>query len=230
MLQKPTTYQRKLLKKYKENLSLSEKLFDLSVGTLLGDTSIQSGDGGKSYRLKFQQSDRLHRDYLWHLHSEYHDFVLSKTPFFYSKRQMWSFQTLSHKEFRRLAEIFVLDQKGVLCPKHIKPDFVENFLTARGLAYWFMDYGGKLCYNKDYPRKGLTLNTHGFPLDQVDILCKGLEKSFDLDCWYKQNKNRWIIAISGRSHQKMYDLIGKYLIPSMRYKMGEGYDSRKESL
>jgi hypothetical protein len=45
MLQKPTTYQRKLLKKYKENLSLSEKLFDLSVGTLLGllgDTSIQT--------------------------------------------------------------------------------------------------------------------------------------------------------------------------------------------
>jgi hypothetical protein len=225
MLQKPTKFQRNLLQKYKETLSLSKKLFDLSVGTLLGDTSIQSQDGGKSFRLKFQQSDRLHRDYLWHLHSEYHDFVLSKTPFFHRERQMWSFQTLSHSEFRRLAEIFVLDHRGVLCAKHIKPDFVENFLTARGLAYWFMDDGGKLCYNRKYPRKGLTLNTHRFPLEGVETLCKGLEKSFGLDCWCKQNKKRWIIAISGHSHQKMYDLIGNYLIPSMRYKMERADDS-----
>lgn len=80
---------------------------------------------------------------------------------------MWSFQTISHSDFTRLADIFLRDSQGNLCHKHIKPHFVEHFLTPRALAYWIMDDGGRSSYNKDYERKGFALNTHGFPKDQV---------------------------------------------------------------
>lgn len=67
-MKKPTANQKKLLNEYKK--TLSKTLFEISVGTLLGDASIQSQDGGKTYRLKFQQSENLHRDYLFHLHQQ----------------------------------------------------------------------------------------------------------------------------------------------------------------
>lgn len=217
-MNKPTATQRKLLNQYKQTISLSPLLFEISLGTLLGDVSIQTQNQGKSYRLKFQQSENLHGDYLHHLHDQFHDWVLSP-PYYNKKRNMWSFQTFSHSDFNRLADIFVFDSQGNLCKKHSKPDFVERYLTPRAFAYWIMDDGGKSSYNKDYERKGFALNTHSFPKDQVEILCKGLQTRYGLNCWLKPNKNKWIIVISGHDHEKMMDLISEFIIPSMYHKI-----------
>jgi hypothetical protein len=217
-MEKPTKQQRKLLKHYKKTLTLTRPLFEISIGVLLGDASIQTQDGGKTYRLKFTQSQNKHSDYLRHLHSQFHDWVLSD-PALDNERHMLNFQTLSHSEFTKLAEIFVLDSQGKLCKKHIKPLFVENYLTPRAFAYWIMDDGGKSCYNKDYQRKGFALNTHGFPKEEVEILCQGLRTRYSLDCWLKLNKKKWIIVISGHDYQKIMDLIGNFLIPSMYHKI-----------
>lgn len=54
-MQKPTARQRKLLIEYKKTLSLYQELFEIGIGTLLGDASIQTQDQGKPYRLKFSQ-------------------------------------------------------------------------------------------------------------------------------------------------------------------------------
>lgn len=217
-MKKPTANQKKLLNEYKKTLSLSESLFEISVGTLLGDASIQTQDGGKTYRLKFQQSENLHRDYLFHLHEQFHDWVLSP-PHFNEQRNMWSFQTLSHSEFQKLAQLFVLDSHGKKCRKHIKPDLIEHYLTPKGFAYWIMDDGGRACYNRDYERKGFALNTHSFAKSQVEMLRQGLETRYGLDCWLRANKNKWVIVISGYHHEKVMDLIGEYLIPSMYHKI-----------
>lgn len=217
-MKKPTANQKKLLNEYKKTLSLSESLFEISVGTLLGDASIQTQDGGKTYRLKFQQSEHLHRDYLFHLHEQFHDWVLSP-PHFNEKRNMWSFQTLSHSEFQKLAQLFVLDSHGKKCQKHIKPDLIQHYLTPKGFAYWIMDDGGRACYNRDYERKGFALNTHSFAKSQVERLRQGLETRYGLDCWLRPNKNKWVIVISGYHHEKVMDLIGNYLIPSMYHKI-----------
>ena len=217
-MRKPTANQRKLLNEYKQTLSLSKTLFDLSIGTLLGDASLQTQDGGKTYRLKFQQSDNLHREYLFHLHEQFHDWVLSP-PCFNEKRNMWSFQTISHNDFTELANIFYLDSQGNRCKKHIKPFFVEHYLTPMSLAYWIMDDGGRSCYNQDYPRKGIALNTHGFSKQQVEILCQGLQNRYGFHCWLKLNKNKWIIVISGHDHSKIMKKIEKFIIPSMYHKI-----------
>lgn len=218
VMTKPTINQRKLVQEYKNTLTLKHHLFELSIGVLLGDASIQTQDGGKTYRLKFSQSQNKHAEYLHHLHNQFHEWVLSD-PFFDEKRKMLNFQTISHKDFKKLAEIFVLNDQEKLCKKHIKPLFVENYLTPRAFAYWIMDDGGRSSYNIDYERKGFALNTHGFPKDQVEILCQGLKTRYDLNCWLKPNKNKWIIVISGHDHEKMKNLIGEFLIPSMFHKI-----------
>lgn len=55
----------------------------------------------------------------------------------------WGFQTISHEAFKFLADLFLLDNK-----KSIPDNLIINHLTPRGLAYWYMDDGGKLDYNK----------------------------------------------------------------------------------
>jgi hypothetical protein len=135
---------RTLLRRYKQQLtSLSTSEREVAVGVMLGDASLQTQDGGKSYRLKLLQGDR-NRDYLFHLSTVFERFVLSppspqnrcsKTTG--KEVKAWRSQTISHKAFNVLAKIF-LDEKG---RKRITPDLV---LTDRVLAYWLMDDGGEI--------------------------------------------------------------------------------------
>ena len=223
-MRKPLSTQRKQLELYKQTLVLSQSLFDIAVGGLLGDVTLQTQDGGKSYRLKFQQAEKLHRDYLLHLHRLFQDWTLSE-PFFDPERQMWSFQTISHSEFTKLARLFVLDENGKICKKHIKPYLVEKYLTPLGFAYWFMDDGGKSSYKKDYVRKGFTFNTQGFRKQEVELLCHGLQTKWDLECWPKPNKKGYVLVISAKSYDKMMNLLGNFIIPSMRHKLPYGNKS-----
>ena len=58
-----------------------------------------------------------------------------------------------------MAELFLLDKGG---KKGISENLVLDHLTPRGLAYWFMDDGGKLDYNKNSKNRSVVLNTHSF--------------------------------------------------------------------
>ena len=69
----------------------------------------------------------------------------------------WGFQTLSHNAFNPLAELFIINNK-----KGFSDSLIKNELTDRGLAYWFMDDGGKLDYNKNSINKSIVLNTQSF--------------------------------------------------------------------
>jgi hypothetical protein len=78
-----------------------------------------------------------------------------------------------------------------------------------------MDDGGLLSYNKDYTRKGLVFNTHGFNLSKVEIL------SQNLNTWVKTNKNKFIIAVSGQKFHEIRNLIYPHIIESMTRRFAE---------
>jgi hypothetical protein len=82
-----------------------------------------------------------------------------------------------------------------------------------------MDDGGKSCYNREYERRGFVLNTQGFTVSDVEILCHGLTSKYGLKCWPKANKKGFIIVISGDSYKLMMSLIDDFIIPSMRHKL-----------
>ena len=215
----------KLLDEYKRQLvSLTPHQFQVALGVMLGDGSLQSQDNGKTYRLKFEQGDN-HRDYIHHLYDVFSDWSL--TP---PKRQerrnkkgnlviTWTFQTLSHVALSPLAEIFFLRKDTVTgrWRKGIGEDFVEKHMTTVVLAYWFMDDGGKMDYGKN-SGKGIVFNTHGFEEREVELLSSGLRVKYDLDCWVKRNKNKPIVAISGRDYERVLALIENLVIPSLRDK------------
>ena len=216
---------KKLLKDYKQQLvSLTDQEFQAALGVMLGDASLQSQDNEKTYRLKFEQGGE-HKDYMDHLYNLFYNWSLSP-PREQARINAngntvvsWTFQTFSHTAFVPLADIFFrrknVESNNVI--KSIGDNFVKNHVTPLVLAYWFMDDGGKMDYGKNQG-KGIVFNTHGFEKNEVEALCLSLSNKFNLECWAKRNKKKYIVAISGKSYEQVLFLIKDLVIPSLHNK------------
>ena len=58
------------------------------------------------------------------------------------------------------------------------PKNIHELLTPRGLAYWFIDDGSKLCINQ---KRYYSFATHSFPLEDQEILVEALRDNFEID-------------------------------------------------
>jgi nitrate reductase NapAB chaperone NapD len=92
-------------------------------------------------------------------------------------------------------------------------------LTARGLAFWFCDDGGKLDYNKNSKNKSVVLNTHSFSSKEVESMSKQLQTKFNLECEVRSNKGKKIIVIKSESYNTFRNIIDPFIIPEMVYKL-----------
>jgi hypothetical protein len=196
----PPTTRGPLLETYKNQLVLTPRQREIIIGTMLGDASLQTQDKGKTYRLKFEQG-LCHYPYIKHLYEEFTSWCLS--PLAKKERinansnsvVTFAFQTLSHKDLKEFADIF-LNARGK--KKVIKPNLVQDYLTEVGLAYWFMDDGGKLDYTPNLG-KGIVLHTQGFSKGEVIELSEGLKKKFNLQTKATKMKGKYVVSISGHS-------------------------------
>ena len=210
------------LKEYKDSLiELSIEQKEAIIGLMLGDASLQSQNKGKTYRIKFEWGDK-NKAYVLHVFNLFDEWLLSQP---HKKERLspkgnlivnWGFQTFSHKAFNYLAELFLLDKGG---KKGISENLVQDHLTPKGLAYWFMDDGGKLDYNKNSKNRSVVLNTHSFTDLEVENLCDQLSNKFELLCEVRSNKNKKIIVIKDTSYSRFYPLINPYLLEEMKYKL-----------
>jgi len=114
----------------------------------------------------------------------------------------WGFQTISHKAFNPLAKLFLINNK-----KGKSDSLIKNELTAKGLAYWFMDDGGKLDYNQNSKNQGIVLNTQSFSDFEVETMAFELSNKFLLECSVRANKGKKIIVISSNSYAKFREWI-----------------------
>ena len=210
------------LKEYKDSLiELSIEQKEAIIGLMLGDASLQSQNKGKTYRIKFEWGDK-NKAYVLHVFNLFDEWVLSQP---HKKERLspkgnlvinWGFQTFSHKAFNYLAELFLLDKGG---KKGISENLVLDHLTPRGLAYWFMDDGGKLDYNKNSKNRSVVLNTHSFTDLEVEKMSDQISDKFYLLCEVRSNKNKKIIVIKDTSYPRFYQLINPYLLEEMKYKL-----------
>ena len=193
---------------------MNSRIFQISLGILLGDASIQRNKGRsqEKWRLKILQGAR-HSPYVHHLWREFSPYVQAP-PHTHQGRQCISFSTLFHQDFIPLARIFCAagGRKGV------GSYFLENAISPVSLAYWFADDGGLLCYNRDYPRRGVVLNTQGFLPEECQILLENLKQTYGFSCWCKANKGKTTIAFSGRDWPLISAVILPHLEETMWYK------------
>ena len=200
---------------------IDRRLFDISIGLLLGDGSIQKNTSKsiEKWRMKILQG-KAHGHYVKELHKEFGSRVRADV-YFDKKRETYSFSTLFQTDFCSLADIFI-NQQG---KKYIGPYFLENSISPLSLAHWLMDDGGRLCYNKDYPRRAIVLNCQAFPENECEILRDNLNKAYNFSSWCKKNKGKTIVAIPASKWVEFRDLVAPHVLESMRYKFPRWYSS-----
>jgi hypothetical protein len=179
------------IKEYKNSLiDLTKDQKETTIGLLLGDASLQSQNKGKTYRIKFEWGDR-NKAYAMHVFQLFDEWILSQP---HKKSRIspngnivinWGFQTISHEAFNHLADLF-LKQKH----KGIVENLILDHLTPRSLAFWFMDDGGKLDYNKNSKNYSVVLNTQSFTNLEVELMSEQLSGKFNLLCEVRSNKNK----------------------------------------
>lgn len=167
---------------------------EVIVGLMLNGASLQTQNGGKSYRLKFVWGYES-INYANHIFELFEEWFIS--PNAVEERVNKNDvtvntvvnQTLSHTAFNFLHDLFIEDNKKV-----VKPGLIKNNLTSLGLSYWYMENGGKLDYTND--SAGFLLYTQKFSSEEVDILINELREKFNLEGVRKENKNLPIIQFS----------------------------------
>jgi hypothetical protein len=208
---------RKLLALYKQQLNhLSPTQLETAIGLCLGDASLNTQCKQKrQYRMKFEWKQEK---YAFHIYEIFDDWILSPpklvsriNPSSGGTSETWRFQTFSHPALSVLADLF-LDQQG---RKQVPAGLIANHLTARGLAYWYMDDGGIA----DQGRFATNLHTQGFKPSEVEVMCQELSEKFAITCWPKKNKQGLCIVISGHSYEVFRNTIKPWVIPSMLYKL-----------
>src|SRR5262245_19450236 len=128
------------IEEHKKTLRLSREQREILVGILLGDACLETGNRGRTYRVKVEQSAQ-HQAYVRHRYKLFRPWVLSPPRERLSKAcngsptTSWAFNTVGHEAFRFYAHQFYDGLKKQV------PRLIHHWLTPRGLAYWFMDDG-----------------------------------------------------------------------------------------
>ena len=99
-------------------------------------------------------------------------------------------------------------------PKFVKvvPKQIQEWLTPRGLAFWYMDDGSM----KSKHHKLVYLNTQSFTFEENELLCDVLTKKFQLQTEIKVNGGKCQIAIHGSSLERLRQLIEPYMYAEIK--------------
>ena len=124
-------------------------------------------------------------------------------------KKYW-FNTHYSGSFRSYAQQFYQGKKKIV------PKLISHWLTPLALAIWFMDDGSiksKECQEK-------ILNTHSFDAVSLELLQRALDKNFRIRTSLRKQKEGFQIYILAGEAVKLRQTIGKYVLPSMQYKLG----------
>ncbi len=193
----------------KASLKLSDVQREMLVGLILGDAHLETQSKGRTYRVKFEYSSNQ-REYANHLYESFGEWICTppQVKLDATHNNVW-FQTVSHTAFRFYAHQFYDERKKCV------PALIHRFLTARGVAYWFMDDGSI----KSRESKAVIFNTQGFGQNDVKRLVKCLQKTFNLEAAPRKQEEGLQIYVSGNSFERFREIVSPYILPSMRYKI-----------
>jgi hypothetical protein len=92
------------------------------------------------------------------------------------------------------------------------PEEMSSLLDPLCLAGWFMDDGAA-------DHCGLTIQTHNFLREEVEMAAETMEEKFDLAVNLRSNKKRWLIYIRSISVEGFRQLVEPHVLPDLRYKL-----------
>jgi ubiquinol-cytochrome c reductase cytochrome b subunit len=193
-------------------------IISVFYGALLGDAHAERRVSGNGTRISFtQESNRV--EYLLWLHKLIAElgYCNPNAPKIQSRlgvkgilRYVIRFHTYTYSSLNALHSAWYVDNiKRV-------PDNIAEFLTPLALAIWIMDDGARV-------GQGLKLCTNSFTFEDTTRLAVVLNELYGLKAVVQSAgvPNQYIIYIWKESMPHLRELVRKYMVPSMLYKLGE---------
>ena len=174
-------------------------------GTLLGDGYIRQVKGRRNAFLEVNHSI-TQKEYVEWKYELLKNLTRSgpKSRNGNGTRIAYRFFTKQHPEFTKIMDLFYKDKKKCI------PDLI---LDPISLAVWYMDDGSRCSEDNVY------LNTQQFSKDDQYKLLKILGK-MGLSGTLNKDKEYYRIRFKTSSIPKLFGIIRKHIIPSMKYKIG----------
>lgn len=180
-------------------LAVTEKQKDILIGCILGDAYISPLG-----KIRIEQSIKQ-KDYVQWKYQELKSLAYPSLPreitHKIGEKEYQSVIFTLRQYFRSWRSIFYLGKRKIF-PKEI-------YLTPFSLAVWYMDDGcwtGKKC----------VISIESFDAENSKNVQNAFYSQFGIETIVGKNKK---LVIRKISHNKFYDLISPYIIPSMKYKI-----------
>jgi len=185
--------------------SLNQLQKSFLIGTLLGDGYIRQVKGREDAFLEVNHSI-TQKEYVEWKYELLKNLTHSgpKPRNGNGNRIAYRFFTIQHPEFTKIMDLFYKNKKKCI------PDIV---LDPMSLAVWYMDDGSRCDKSNVY------LNTQQFSKDDQYKLLKHLW-NMGLEGTLNKDKEYYRIRFTTSSIPKLFGIIEKYIIPSMKYKIG----------
>jgi len=184
----------KLERTEKHTQLFSKVEHEILVGTLLGDASF-SREKRKNekyvFRLQFA-GGLLHYDYISHLHNLFAVFDCQEEPTIdhipekvdkmgkvWKERKRVTSRTDALQQLYPYADVFYRDHANGRKLVKTVPSCLDDLLTPRVLAYWYID-DGSTSKNTHRATKAV-LNTHSFTTEEQEIVRELLFRKFGLE-------------------------------------------------
>jgi recombination protein RecA len=192
----------------RDRLDLNERQQAILVGTLLGDGCLAKH--GNYHRLHIKH--KLAQVTLAELKREaFGDFVTMPLHQFDQQLQGRAYPCVQFAT--RTSPIFTeWHRRFYLGRRKIVPEDIATCLSPLSLAVWFMDDGAA-----DYA--GLTIQTHNFLTEEVELLRSLLGEMFGLKVSSRSNKGKRILYLKASSLERFETIVGPHLLPDLSYKL-----------
>jgi len=204
----------KKIEEIKKKAKLNKKQREIIVGKTLGDGCLESIYNGRTVKLRIEHSLNQ-KDYVDWTYQQLQNLVATSPKIKIQNikgkdyKKYW-FNTLSFGFLRFYYQQFYVDKKKIV------PKLIHKWLTPLALAVWFMDDGSI----KSKECKGKYFNTQGFDNLSIKILQDALKRNFQISTILRKRREGKQIYIPAKEYDKLKTIIGKYVIPSMKYKLG----------
>lgn len=202
----------KEIEDYKKNLEFTSKQRDIIVGLTLGDGHLETQNNGRTYKLKIEHSV-FQKEYLDWLYKELHNWV-RMTPKLRLKNNnpfSYHFSTYSHELLGFYGKQFYNKKRKII------PNSIEELLTPLSLAIWFMDDGSL----KSKRHNTYVIHTLGYKRNELERIQNVLSKKFGIETKLHVQKQKYLrLYIVSASAEQFRDIVSPYIIPSLRYKLG----------
>lgn len=203
---------------------------DILFGTLLGDGNLQTETKGKTWRYRAIHKSE-HKDYLLHKYENLKSLCKSEPIYetIYDSRtckeyQRVYFNTVINSSLSLYADMFyTFDKTNQTWVKDV-PINLETSLTARALAYFYMDDGS---LKWEGHSNAMRISTESFSEEGVNRIKSAIENLYNvkitlLSKSLKAGKIGYITVIPEKSSSAFREIIKPYLVDCMKYKVSDG--------